>query len=84
MSGNPLGAVLGAPSDQKAIARLLGQAFVTAYQLVVQNKDKVERIADVLIERRELHGDEVVELLDSVGLVEPVIDLLDERTWPRI
>jgi ATP-dependent Zn protease len=63
---------------------LLGQAFVTAYQLVIQNKDAVEKIADTLIERREMHGDEVVELLDSVGLNEPTIDLLAEDTWPTI
>jgi ATP-dependent Zn protease len=76
--------VLGDPSKRNAVARLLGQAFVTAYQLVVQNRDSVEQIAVTLIERRELHGDEVVELLDSVGLREPVIDLLEESTWPRI
>jgi hypothetical protein len=51
---------------------------------VVQNREGVERIADVLIERRELHGNEVVELLDSVDLKEPTIDLLAESTWPRI
>jgi hypothetical protein len=36
------------------------------------------------MERREMHGDEVVEVLDSVGLEKPEIDLMDERTWPRV
>jgi len=84
MSPDPVSAVLGDPSKRDAVARLLGQAFVTAYQLVVQNRAGVEHIADVLIEKRELHGDEVVALLDSANLTEPVINLLDEETWPRI
>jgi ATP-dependent Zn protease len=84
MAPDPVSSVLGDPSKRDAVARLLGQAFVTAYQLVVQNKDGVEHIANVLIEKRELHGDEVVELLDSANLTEPVIDLLAEETWPRI
>jgi hypothetical protein len=31
-----------------------------------------------------MHGDEVVELLDSVGLERPKIDLLSEHTWPPV
>ena len=31
-----------------------------------------------------MHGDEVVDLLDEVGLVEPEIDLTQERSWPTI
>ncbi|MEI6447631.1 MAG: AAA family ATPase [Actinomycetes bacterium] len=84
MSPDPVSAVLSDPAKRAAVARLLGQAFVTAYQLVVQNRDAVEQIAVTLIERRELHGNEVVDLLDSVGLQEPVIDLQREDTWPRI
>ena len=44
----------------------------------------VERIADTLIERREMHGDEVVELLDRVGLVRPEVDILDYSRWPKL
>jgi ATP-dependent Zn protease len=84
MAPDPIASVLGDPTKRAAVARLLGQAFVTAYQLVLQNRDAVEQIADTLIERREMHGDEVVDLLDSVGLKEPVIDLLAENTWPTI
>ena len=35
------------------------------------NREGIERIADALIERKEMHGDEVSELLDSVGLSAP-------------
>ena len=30
-----------------------------------QNKAAVEKVAETLIERREIHGDDVVELLDQ-------------------
>jgi hypothetical protein len=38
----------------------------------------------VLVERRELHGDEVVELLDSLDLKVPQVDLLEESAWPMV
>jgi hypothetical protein len=38
----------------------------------------------VLVERRELHGDEVVELLDSIDLRVPEVDLLEESSWPTV
>jgi hypothetical protein len=38
----------------------------------------------VLIERREMHGDEVVELLDSLELKVPETDLLEDGVWPRV
>jgi hypothetical protein len=31
-----------------------------------------------------MHGDEVVDLLNSVGLQRPEIDLMDDSTWPRV
>jgi cell division protease FtsH len=81
---DPIAGVLNDPVKRKSVAQLLGQAYVTAYALIAHNREKVERIADVLMERREMHGDEVVEVLDSVGLEKPEIDLMDERTWPRV
>jgi hypothetical protein len=36
------------------------------------------------MERGEMYGNEVVDLLDNVGLIKPTIDVLDERTWPRV
>jgi hypothetical protein len=38
----------------------------------------------MLIERREMHGDEVVELLDSLELTIPETDLLEEAVWPQV
>ena len=65
-------------------AELIGQAYLAAYHLVLANKDGVEKVADVLVERREMHGDEVIELLDSIHLKIPEVDLTQEATWPRI
>jgi ATP-dependent Zn protease len=76
--------VLGNPDKRQAAAQLLGQAYVTAYALMAINRDPLERIADTLVERKEIYGDEVVELLSSVGLQRPEIDLMDDHTWPKV
>jgi ATP-dependent Zn protease len=81
---DPIASVLGDPGKRRAAAQLLGQAYVTAYALIASNRDGVERIADTLAARKEMHGDEVVDLLDSVGLQRPQIDLMDDSTWPRV
>ena len=65
-------------------AQIIGQAYQNAYNLVLQNKEAVEKIAETLIARRELYGDELVELLNSVGLKEPKIDLAQEAAWPTL
>jgi ATP-dependent Zn protease len=57
---------------------------VTAYALIASNRDQVERIADTLIERKEMHGDEVIDMLNSVGLKRPHLDLMNDRTWPTV
>jgi ATP-dependent Zn protease len=84
MAPDPVAAVLGDRDKRRAAAQIIGQAYVSAYALIANNREGVERIADTLIERREMHGDEVVDLLNSVNLVRPEIDLLDDRTWPAV
>jgi cell division protease FtsH len=81
---NPLGAVLGDRYKREAAAQLLGYAYITAYGLMRHNRDAIEQIAETLVESKELYGDEVVDLLDRVGLQRPELDLLDERTWPPV
>jgi ATP-dependent Zn protease len=81
---NPIGAVLGDRDKRRNAAQILGQAYVTAYALMAVNRAPLDRIADVLVERREMHGDEVVDLLNSVGLTRPEIDLMDTTTWPTV
>ena len=67
-SADPVAGVLGDPFKRRAAAQLLGQAYAIASRFVHRNREQVERVADTLIAARELSGDEVVELLDSVGL----------------
>jgi ATP-dependent Zn protease len=82
--GDPIASVLGDRDKRAAAAQILGQAYVTAYSLMVSNKPQLERIADTLVERKEMHGDEVTDLLNSVGLKRPDINLSDDRTWPTV
>jgi len=84
MERDPMGAVLGDPGKRRSASMILGQAYLAAQCLIEANKDKVEAIAETLIERRELHGDEVVELLDRHDLRRPDVDLNDDDNWPRL
>ena len=36
------------------------------------------------MERRELYGDEVTDVLNAAALEAPEIDLLDEGLWPKV
>jgi len=81
---NPLGAVLADRQKRAAAAQILGQAYVSAFALMAANREPIEQIADTLVERKEMHGDEVVDLLNSVGLKRPELALMDDRTWPEI
>jgi ATP-dependent Zn protease len=76
--------VLRDPGQRTMVEQLLGQAYLAAHHLVEANRDAVQRVADVLVDRRELHGDEVVRLLDAQGLRIPAIDLTKDEAWPRL
>jgi ATP-dependent Zn protease len=84
LDSNQFAAALLDRAKRPLIAALLGQGFVIAYQTVVQNRQATERVADELIGKGELYGDDVTSLLDGVGLRKPNIDVLDEATWPAI
>jgi ATP-dependent Zn protease len=66
------------------VAQLLGYSYYVAYNAILQNKDAVEKIADALVEHREIHGDDIVRLLDGSNLKPAKLDYLEERTWPRL
>jgi ATP-dependent Zn protease len=84
MMPDPINSVLGDRDKRAAAAQILGQAYVNAYALIASNRQAVERIADTLIERKEMHGDEVVDMLNSVGLRRPEIDMMNPSTWPTV
>ena len=82
--GDPLAGVLGDPSKRAMASQLLGQAYVAAHQLIEHNREGVSKVADTLVERRELHGDEILNLLESVNLEVPTSDPLKDDSWPKL
>ena len=81
---NPIGAVLGDQDKRAIVGQLVGQAYVAAYNLIVANRDAVDHIADVLAARRELFGDELLNLLDESKITIPDVDLSEESSWPTM
>jgi hypothetical protein len=81
---DPVASVLRDPYKAALAAQFLGQAFATAYAFVVHNKDKVDKIASAVEDRKEIFGDDLNQLLDSVGLEKPQIDWTKEESWPQM
>jgi ATP-dependent Zn protease len=84
MTENPIGAVLGDRDKRRMVAQILGQAYVKAHALIAKNKDAVAHIADILGEKKEIYGDELVQLLDQSQLEVPELDYTNEKTWPLL
>jgi ATP-dependent Zn protease len=84
LGDNPIGAVLGSPDKKRAAAQILGQAYITAICCMRHNREAVARVADTLVQHRELYGDEVVALLEQAQPVAPAIDVTDESIWPKV
>jgi ATP-dependent Zn protease len=81
---NPIASVLSDSDKRAIVGQLVGQAYVAAYNLVMANRDAVEHIADVLAARRELFGDELLNLLDESKIAIPEVDLSEESSWPTM
>jgi ATP-dependent Zn protease len=81
---DPIAAILRDPFKNAIAAQILGQAYVIAVNLIANNKDAVDAIATRLAERRELYGDELVDLLDQQQLVKPELDYTRDETWPKM
>jgi ATP-dependent Zn protease len=71
------------PRKRSYAAQFVGEAFVTAYNLILLNKDKVEKIADKVLEEKEIYGNDLVRFLDEQNFVKPEIDWTDENVWPK-
>ena len=82
--GDPIASVLQDRAKRAYAAQILGQAFVTAENFVAANKPAVEKIAEAVIEKQELYGDDLNRLLNSVDLKKPEIDWTKEETWPKM
>ena len=81
---DPIAGVLGDPAKRIVAAQVLGQAYVTAHNLAVLNRAGIEQIADALEDKREIMGDALLNLLDSVGIRKPELDYGDESVWPPL
>jgi ATP-dependent Zn protease len=83
-SEDPISSVLGDQDKRAIVGQLVGQAYVAAYNLVRANREAVEHIADILAARRELFGDELLNLLDESKISVPEVDLSEESSWPTM
>ncbi|HEX5924178.1 MAG TPA: AAA family ATPase [Baekduia sp.] len=83
-SGDPIATILRDRHKERSAAAILGQAYMTAFCVIRHNREQVAYIADQLVKRKELFGDEVVELLESVELEAPTIDITDDTIWPKL
>ncbi len=81
---DPVAAVLRDPFKARMAAEFIGRAFVTAYAFIVYNKEAVEKIADAVLQKKEIYGDDLNRLLDSAQLKKPEIDWMKEESWPQI
>ena len=71
-------------SSARRLRRPWARRSSSAHNFVVHNRESVEKIADAVIEKQELYGDELMRLLDSAHLEKPEIDLTKEDAWPRL
>lgn len=83
-NADPIAGVLNDRDKRAMAAQIIGQAYLRAYHLMAANRPAIEQIAGTLVEKREMYGNEVVQLLESVPVTMPEVDLLADETWPRI
>ena len=72
------------PTSARRPRRSSARPSSRAYNLVLANKPRIEHIADTLVEKRELYGDEVLHVLQESNIKVPEYDLLDEQSWPTL
>jgi ATP-dependent Zn protease len=84
MTNDPIASVLGDRTKRAFAAQFLGEAFVTAYNLIRENKEQVEKVAEAVIEKKEIYGDDLVRLLDAQNFKRPELDWTAAETWPNL
>jgi len=82
MAPDPVSSALSDPAKRRAGAQILGQAYVVAHNLAATNREGLAKIADVLMQKKEIFGDELMDLLDSIGIRILELDYGDEAIWP--
>ncbi len=74
---------LSDPRKRAFAAQFIGEAFVTAYNLMLVNKEQIETVANEILKEREIYGDDLINLLDGQNFRRPEIDWTDENCWPK-
>jgi ATP-dependent Zn protease len=79
---NLVGKVLGDSDARASVEALLGEQKVLVQELLRQNRHLVEALRDALLEREELIGSEITDVLDAAGPLRPpaLVDLRDSAT----
>ncbi len=72
------------PREARLAAQFLGASVRDRLQPRPREQGQVERIANAVIEKQEIFGDELVRLLDAQNLRQPELDWTEEETWPTI
>jgi ATP-dependent Zn protease len=72
------------PTKQAFAAQFLGEAFATAYNVIRLNKDGVERVANAVLEEKEIYGDALLALLSAQKVTAPEIDWTKDESWPKM
>jgi len=84
-SDGPLGAILGNPENRKAIGDLLAEAKQQAVELLRANEPAVRALAERLLEKDEVAGEELEELMQSKAVARatpafrPALELVGEN-----
>jgi len=82
----PLGAILGNPDNRKAIGDLLAEAKQQAVELLRANEPAVRALSERLLEKDEVAGEELEELMQSKAVARatpawrPVLELVGD-SW---
>jgi cell division protease FtsH len=85
MGGGPIPAILGNPEARKWIGKLLTDCKADAIELLRRNEPAVRALAERLLEKDEVHGEEIEELMQAKGVARatpsfrPVLELLGEN-----
>jgi ATP-dependent Zn protease len=79
---NIVGRVLGDPAGREAVQELLERHKATAKALLESNRHLVEALRDALLERHELIGREITDVLDAAADRSRTIDLRHPTELP--
>jgi len=85
-AGGPMSAILGNPDNRKAIGELLSSCKREAVELLRRNEPAMRALAEKLLEKDEVGGEEIEELMQAKAVARatpsfrPVLELVGE-SW---